>query len=124
MPSQGRIAPLGVLLIRPTIYGPGLPNSLPARSLRVVITALQPRLPSFARDGEEPASGYHWDMFGWRGEVREQIAQLEDQRTLLEEVRLRARRQGGPEGGRLEAQAKARLREIEQQIADLRASLE
>jgi hypothetical protein len=76
------------------------------------------------RDGEEPTSGYHRGMFGWRGEVRERIAQLEDQRTLLEEVRLRARRQGGPEGERLEAQATARLREIEQQIADLRASLE
>jgi hypothetical protein len=63
-------------------------------------------------------------MFGWRGEVRELIAQLEDQCTLLEEVRLRARRQGGSEGERLEAQATARLREIEQQIADLRASLE
>jgi hypothetical protein len=63
-------------------------------------------------------------MFGWRGEVRELIAQLEDQRTRLEEVRLRVRRQGGPEGERLEAQATARLREIEQQIADLRASLE
>jgi hypothetical protein len=63
-------------------------------------------------------------MFGWRGEVREQIAQLAQQRAQLEEVRLRARRQGGPDGERLEAQAEARLREIEQQIADLRASLE
>jgi hypothetical protein len=63
-------------------------------------------------------------MFGWRGEVREQIAQLAQQRAQLEEVRLRARRQGGPDGERLEAQATARLREIEQQIADLRASLE
>jgi hypothetical protein len=45
----------------------------------------------------------------WRGEVRDIIAQLEQQ--------------GGPEGERLEAQATARLREIEQRIDDLRASL-
>jgi hypothetical protein len=63
-------------------------------------------------------------MFGWRGEVRELIAQLEDQRTRLEDVRLRARRQGGPQSERLVAQTEARLREIEQQIADLRASLQ
>jgi hypothetical protein len=63
-------------------------------------------------------------MFGWRGEVRELIAQLEDQRTRLEQVRERARSQGGPEGERLEAQTTARLQEIEQRIADLRASLE
>jgi hypothetical protein len=63
-------------------------------------------------------------MFGWRGEVRELIAQLEDQRTRLEQVRMRARRQGGHESERLEAQATARLQEIEQRIADLRASLE
>jgi hypothetical protein len=63
-------------------------------------------------------------MFGWRGEVRERVAQLENQRTRLEDVRLRARRHGGPEGERLVAQATARLQEIEQLIADLRASLE
>jgi 50S ribosomal subunit-associated GTPase HflX len=61
---------------------------------------------------------------GWRREVREVIAQLEHQRARLEEVRQRARRQGGPEGERLEAQATARLRDIEQRIHDLRASLE
>jgi exonuclease VII small subunit len=61
---------------------------------------------------------------GWRREIRDIIAQLEDQRIRLEQVRLRARRQGGPEGERLEAQASARLREIEQRIADLRASLQ
>ena len=60
---------------------------------------------------------------GWRGEVRELIAQLEQQ-SRLELVRERARRQGGPEGERLEAQATARLREIGQRIDDLRASLE
>jgi hypothetical protein len=63
-------------------------------------------------------------MMGWRGEIRDVIAQLEQQRWRLEEVRERAKRQGGPEGERLEAQATARLREIEQRIADLRASLE
>jgi exonuclease VII small subunit len=61
---------------------------------------------------------------GWRGEIRDVIAQLEQQRWRLEDVRQRARRQGGPEGERLEAQATARLREIEQRIDDLRASLE
>jgi hypothetical protein len=45
-------------------------------------------------------------------------------RSRLEEVRLRAQSHGGPEGERLEAQASARLREIEQRIADLRASLQ
>ena len=61
---------------------------------------------------------------GWRREVREIIAQLEQQRARLEEVRQRARRQGGPEGERLEAQATARLRDIEKRIHDLRTSLE
>jgi hypothetical protein len=61
---------------------------------------------------------------GWRAEIRDVIAQLEQQRARLEDVRLRARRQGDPEGERLEAQATARLREIEERIADLRASLE
>jgi hypothetical protein len=65
-------------------------------------------------------------MFGWRGAVRELIAQLEAQRTRLEQVRERATRQGGPgeASERLEAQATARLEEIEQRIADLRASLD
>ena len=52
------------------------------------------------------------------------IAQLEQQRSRLEQVRERARNQGGREGERLEAQATARLEEIEQRIADLRGSLE
>ena len=56
--------------------------------------------------------------------IRDVIAQQEQQRSRLEEVRVRAKRQGGSEGERLEAQATARLREIEQRIADLRASLE
>jgi hypothetical protein len=60
----------------------------------------------------------------WREEVRERIAQLERQRSRLEQVKERARMQGGPEGERLEEQATARLGEIEQRINDLRASLE
>jgi hypothetical protein len=63
-------------------------------------------------------------MTEWRESIREQMAQLERQRSRLEEVRLRAQMEGGPEGERLEAQAGARLREIEQRIADLRASLQ
>jgi hypothetical protein len=54
---------------------------------------------------------------GWRPEVREMIAQLE-------QVRLRARRQDGPEGERLEARTEARLRNIDERIGDLRAALE
>jgi exonuclease VII small subunit len=69
-------------------------------------------------------AGYYLGIMGWSREVREIIAQLEQQRTRLEDVRERARRQGGPEGERLEAQATARLRQIEQQIDDLRATLE
>jgi hypothetical protein len=59
-----------------------------------------------------------------RRQVRDIIAQLEDQRTRLDGLRERARRQGGPESERLEAQATARLREIEQRIVELRASLQ
>jgi len=61
---------------------------------------------------------------GWRREIRELIAQLEQQRWRLEDVRLRAQMQGGPEGERLEAQATARLREIDRRINALQASLE
>ena len=57
-------------------------------------------------------SGHLWE--GWSTEVRELIAQLEEQRSRLEDVRERA----------LEEQATARLRQIEQQIDDLRACLE
>jgi exonuclease VII small subunit len=60
----------------------------------------------------------------WRREIRDVIAQLEDQRTRLEQVRERARRQGGSEGERLVAQTEARLRDVEQRLRDLRASLE
>jgi hypothetical protein len=63
-------------------------------------------------------------MAEWRDSIREQIAQLERQRSRLEEVRLRAQMQGGPEGERLEKQAEARLRDIDRRIEALRASLE
>ena len=61
---------------------------------------------------------------GWRREIRERIAELEHQRLRLEEQRRRARRLGGPEGERLEAEAKERLQEISHHIDDLRSSLE
>jgi hypothetical protein len=60
---------------------------------------------------------------GWRREIRDRIAELEQQRLRLEEERRRARRLGGPEGERLEAEAKERLQEITHHIDDLRASL-
>jgi hypothetical protein len=63
-------------------------------------------------------------MMGWRREVRELIAQLEQQRARLEQVRERARRLGGSEGERLEVQATAQLQDIEQRIHDLRRALE
>jgi hypothetical protein len=59
-----------------------------------------------------------------RRNVRELIAQLEQQRARLVQVQLRARSQGGPEGERLEAQAEARLRDVDQRIKGLRASLD
>jgi hypothetical protein len=61
---------------------------------------------------------------GWRREIRDVVAHLEQQRSRLEEVRVRARRHGGPEGERLEAQATVQLQDTERRIADLRASLE
>ena len=61
---------------------------------------------------------------GWRREIRERIAELEHQRLRLEEQRRRARRLGGPEGERLEAEAKERLQEITHHIDDLKASLQ
>jgi hypothetical protein len=61
---------------------------------------------------------------GWRREIRDRIAQLEQQRLRLEEERRRARRLGGPEGERLEAELSAELQEISHQISDLRAALE
>jgi hypothetical protein len=61
---------------------------------------------------------------GWRGEIRERIAELEHQRLRLEEQRRRARRRGGPKGERLEAELRAKVQQISHHIDDLRASLE
>ena len=61
---------------------------------------------------------------GWRGEIRERIAELEQQRLRLEEQSRSARRLGGPEGERLEAEMRAKVQEISHNIDDLRASLE
>ena len=60
---------------------------------------------------------------GWRREIRERIAELEQQRLRLEQERRRARRLGGPEGQRLETELRAKLQEIGHHIDDLRASL-
>ena len=61
---------------------------------------------------------------GWRREIHDRIAELEQQRLRLEEQRRRARRLGGPEGERLEAETKERLQEITHHIDDLKASLQ
>ena len=61
---------------------------------------------------------------GWRREIHDRIAELEHQRLRLEEQRRRARRLGGPEGERLEAETKERLQEITHHIDDLKASLQ
>jgi hypothetical protein len=63
------------------------------------------------------------EHMGWRREIRDRIAELE-QRLRLEEQRRRARRLGGPEGERLEAELRAKVQEISHHIDDLRASLE
>jgi hypothetical protein len=60
---------------------------------------------------------------GWRREIHDRIAELGQQRLQLEEERRRARRLGGPEGERLEADLSAKLQEISHHIDDLRASL-
>ena len=60
---------------------------------------------------------------GWRRKIRDRIAELEHQRLRLEQERRRARRLGGPEGERLEAELNAKLQEISNHIDDLRASL-
>ena len=60
---------------------------------------------------------------GWRREIRERIAELEQQRLRLEAERRRARRLGGPEGERLEAEVRTKLQQISHHIDDLRASL-
>jgi hypothetical protein len=63
------------------------------------------------------------EHMGWRREIRDRIAELEQQRLRLEEQRRRARRLGGPEGERLEAELSAKVRQISNHIDDLRASL-
>ena len=60
---------------------------------------------------------------GWRREIRDRIAELEQQRLLLEAERRRARMLGSPEGKRLEAEVRAKVQEISHHIDDLRASL-
>jgi hypothetical protein len=62
-------------------------------------------------------------MTSGRKRIEELLAQLERQRARLEGVRERARKQGGPEGERLEKLAEARLRDIDRRIEALRASL-
>jgi hypothetical protein len=64
------------------------------------------------------------EHMGWRREIRDRIAELEQQRLRLEEQRRRARRLGGPEGERLEAELRAKVQEISHHIDDLRASLQ
>lgn len=44
--------------------------------------------------------------------MRDRIAELEQQRVRLEQLRLRASRLAGPEGEHLEAQVQALLRDI------------
>ena len=61
---------------------------------------------------------------GWRREIRDRIAELEQQRLRLEAKRRSARRLGTAEGERLEAELSAKLQEISHYIDDLRASLE
>jgi hypothetical protein len=60
---------------------------------------------------------------GWRREIRERIAELEQQRLRLEAERRRASRLDGPEGERLEAELSAKVQQISNHIDDLRASL-
>jgi uncharacterized protein YPO0396 len=61
---------------------------------------------------------------GWRREIRDRIAELESHRVRLEEERVRARDEATEEGERLEAELRAELQQIGEQINDLRASLE
>ena len=75
------------------------------------------------RIGREERPGHHRGMTSGRARIEDLIAQLEQQRSRLEDVRERARKQGGPEGKRLEEQAEARLRDIDRRINALRKSL-
>jgi hypothetical protein len=60
---------------------------------------------------------------GWRREIRDRIAELEQQRLRLEQERRRARRLGDSESERLEAELRAKVQQISHHIDDLRASL-
>jgi hypothetical protein len=60
---------------------------------------------------------------GWRTEIRERIAELEQKRLRPETERRRARRVGCLEGERLQAELRARVQQISHHIDDLRASL-
>jgi hypothetical protein len=60
---------------------------------------------------------------GWRREIRDRIAELEQQRLRLEEERRRAGRLGSSEGERLEGELSAKVQEIGHHIDDLWASL-
>ena len=62
---------------------------------------------------------------GWRREIRERITELEARKLWLEEARARAWDEAADEGDlQREAEIKAELKEISEQINDLRASLE
>jgi uncharacterized protein YdbL (DUF1318 family) len=61
---------------------------------------------------------------GWRREIRDRIAELEARKLRLEEARARARDEATDEGDLREAEIRAELKEISEQINDLRASLE
>jgi hypothetical protein len=73
------------------------------------------------RERERERSG---QPLGWRREIRDRIAELESHRVRLEEERVRARDEATEEGERLEAELRAELQQISEQINDLRASLE
>jgi hypothetical protein len=60
----------------------------------------------------------------WRDEVEARLAELELMRLQLEETRKSARNIGGPEGERIEAKIKHVIKEISEQINDLRGSLQ
>jgi hypothetical protein len=55
-------------------------------------------------------------------EIQARLSRLENIRILLEEARVHAREMGSPEGDRIEGQIRTTLREVNQQIFDLRAS--
>src|SRR5215204_6810852 len=98
-------------LTRPPVGGTGLYPHI------VVVDRYAPGL-------IDPTRYHRGEHMGWRREIRNRIAELEQQRLRLEEQRRRARRLGGPEGERLEAELRAKVQQIGHHIDDLRASLE